>query len=259
MGRGRGVVGVIAAISACWMASCNSVDAPEEGILSISPLLLPSPGLVAGDTMRDSLGVAAPLRVIGYSTDGSEAQPQPPSTFVLLDTGAHLANGQYLVGEDANTTVRVVGSLASLQTQPASVKVTLSPDTLLAADSAVHTKTYTLSPDTLQPTSAELTTKVWHRDPTTPSGVEAVIVRYTIVQSPPPRPDAVGPTIVLMPGSSLASRDTTSTAGIASRAVRLRISAIGAPGSDTAVVDATASYRGQTIGTVQFIVVFRVQ
>jgi hypothetical protein len=240
------------------MASCNSVDAPEEGILSISPLLLPSPGLVAGDTMRDSLGVAAPLRVIGYSTDGNEAQPQPPSTFVLLDTGAHLANGQYLVGEDANTTVRVVGSLASLQTQPASVKVTLSPDTLLAIDSVSHTKTYDLTADTVV-NSAELRTKVWHRDATTPTGVEAVIVRYVLVKSPPPRNSTVGPTVVLVSGNALSNRDTTGADGVVARTLRLRLAAVAASSSDTAIVDATASYRGQTIGTVQFIVVFKVQ
>lgn len=257
MSRARGIVGVFVAISACWVASCNEIPAPEAGILSISPLLLPSPGLVLGDTMRDSVGAAAPLQVIAYSVDGSEAVPQPVPAFVLLDTGARLANNAYLVGEDANTTVRVVGTVASLQTQPVSVKVTLSPDTLLAADSVEHARTYALTGDTVV-NSAELTTKVWHRDATSPSGVEAVIVRYAIVKAPAPRSGAVGPTVVLIPANSVASRDTTSNVGVASRAVRLRLAAI-VPGTDTALVDATASYRGQTIGTVQFTVVFKVQ
>jgi hypothetical protein len=40
--------------------------------------------------------------------------------------------------------------------------------------------------------------------------------------------------------------------------VRFRLLAISAP-TDSAVINATASYRGQTLGTVQFTVVFTKQ
>lgn len=252
-GARRAVVFTVAGV-AWWLVSCRDIPSPEGGVLSISGVLLPSPGLVAGDTMRDSLGLVAPLRVIAYTLEGEEVEPQPVPQFVVLDTGARLA-GALLLGETAGTTVRVVGSVASIQTLPAQVRVTLTPDTLVAADSIRHVKTYSLISGDTVVQSAELATRVLQRGVTPPSGVDAVIVRYTIVQAPAPRDATAGPTVVLVPGNSAASRDTTEN-GRAARAARLRIAALATTATDSAVIDATASYRGSTIGTVQFIIVF---
>jgi hypothetical protein len=208
--------------------------------------------------MRDSTGLIAPLRVIAYTVEGVEATPQPLPQFVVLDTGAHLS-GALLIGETAGSTVRIVGTVASLQTRPESVKVTLSPDTLVAVDSVNHLSTYDLTTGDTAFTSADLRTRVNHVGATASTPVQAVIVRYTVVKAPMPRDNTLGPTIVLMPGNSTATRDTTDALGLAARAARLRIAALLPSTADTAVIDATASYRGRTIGTVQFIVVFRSQ
>lgn len=246
--------GLAAAVLALAGGACLDIPAPEGGVQAISALLLPSPGLVAGDTLRDSLGVAAPLRVVAYGIGGDTLDPQPPATFVVLDTGARLEGGHYLVGETAGTTVRVVGTVLPLQTQPATVKVTLSPDTLVAADSTVHRKNYTLLAGDTVVTSAELNVIVRHLD-TTPSGVEAVIVRYAIDQAPAGEPDR-GPAVVLVNVNRASSRDTTDNGGRASRAARLRLAALSTFATDTAIVTATASYRGITLGTVQFTIIY---
>jgi hypothetical protein len=202
--------------------------------------------------MRDSTGNVAPLRVTAYALDGDSLSPQPEPAFVVLDTGAHLA-GALLVGDSIGKTVRVVGTVGSLQTQFASVKVTALPDTLVPADSLVFHKSFpTLS--TTDPVSAELGVLVRHLLPT-PTGVEAVIVRYSIDRAPAGR-DGQGPLIVLVNGNVTSSRDTTDATGKAARAARLRLIALNTIGPDTVEISATASYAGRVLGLVQFLVIF---
>ena len=244
--RVRGVVVAIA-----FAMSCREVPAPEGGVHAISRLILPAPGLVAGDTLRDSLGVAAALDVVAYGVDNEPLDPQPERTFVVLDTGAHLEGGRFLVGEDAGTTVRVVGTVGSLQTQPVSVKVTLAPDTIVPADSIVHHVFYTIPPDTAAQTA--LSVNVRNRPGN--AGIEAVVGRFTVDRAPPSINGT--PTVVLLNGSTVSTRDTTESNGRASRVARLRLAAIAAPGLDTVVVNATTAYRGVSLGTVQFIIVFQ--
>jgi len=248
----RRIVGAVLGAAAWWLVSCRDIPAPEDGILSISPIILPLPGLVVGDTLRDSTGLVAPLRVTAYDMVGDPVIPQPTATFVVLDTGAHLA-GPLLIGDNAGTTVRIVGSVGALQTQPVSVKVTASPDTLTAADSILHHKTYSLIGSDTSVSSPDLGVLVQHRGATT-TGVEAVIVRYTIDRAP--TGNGQGATLVLMNGTRLSSRDTTDASGRAARTARLRIAALSAFVADTVLVSATSSYRGRTLGTVQFTIVY---
>lgn len=253
-GGGRAVRGLLVMV-ACAASACREVPAPEGGVHSISPLILPAPGLVAGDTLRDSLGVAAPLDVIAYDVENEPLDPQPEHSFVVLDTGARLEGGRFLVGEDAGTTVRVVGEVGSLQTQPVSVKVTLAPDTILPVDSVEHHVSYTFPPDTV----ASATLNVTVRNRAADAGVEAVIVHYTIDRAPASGNGS--PTAVLVNGSTISRRDTTESNGRASRVARLRVGALTGPLSplrkDTVLVSATTAYRGVSLGTVQFILEFQ--
>jgi hypothetical protein len=239
------------AVVAAFVAACRDVPAPEGGVHAISRLILPAPGVVVDDTLRDSLGVAAALDVVAYGLDNQPLDPQPERSFVVLDTGARLDGGRFLVGEDAGTTVRVVATVGSLQTQPVSVKVTLAPDTIVPADTIVHHVRYTIPPDTV----AQTTLNVNVRNRAADAGVEAVIVHFTVDRAPPGINET--PTVVLLNGSAASTRDTTESNGRASRVARLRLAAIAAPGTDTALVSATTAYRGASLGTVQFIIVFQ--
>jgi hypothetical protein len=248
-------VGAVAAgIVAAWLAACSDLGGPGSGVFSISPLQLPLPGVVLGDTMRDSTGAAAPLRVIGFNAKGDTIAAT--ANFIVFDTTAHLANGAYLVADDTGL-VRVLGGIGNLQTLPETVKVTLSPDTLFAADSVRHVKTFSiLTGDSVTVTSAELQTRVAHKTGATLSDVNAVIVRYSIVSAPPPK--STIPTVALVNGNVESTRDTTAT-GRAARAARLSVKQLNSLALDSAVILATASYRGVTIGTVTFTVVFKHQ
>jgi hypothetical protein len=247
---GRSLLVASLGVAVCWLAGCRDIPTPDDGIQSVSPVQLPLPGLVVGDTMRDSTGAVASLGVTAYALDGEPLSPQPTASFVVLDRGAHVA-GTLLIGDSA-TTVRVVGEVSNLQTLPVAVKVTLSPDTIVAGDSILHRKTYSIITGDTVAASAELSVRVLHFGTDT-SGVEAVIVRYSVDEAPAGNGQ---PTVVLVSGNALSSRDTTDTSGRAARVARLRFAALTNFVEDTVRVSATTSYRGSTLGTVQFTIVY---
>jgi hypothetical protein len=246
-------VGAALGLAAWWLVSCRELPAPQDGVAAISELLLPSPGLVSGDTLRDSTGMVAPLRVIAFDLRGDPLDPQPVATFVVIDSGAHIVDGAFLVGDTLGT-IQVVGTVASLQTRPSQIPVTLRPDTIVAADSVVHRVTRTILPTDSALTSAPLNVIVQNLAGTTPTGVQAVIVRYTIDQAPPG--NGSGPTFVLLNNNRVSSVDTTDVGGRASLVPRLRLSALPNFVSDTVLVSATSSYRGLSIGTVLFTLIY---
>jgi hypothetical protein len=235
-----------------YVVSCTEVPAPEGGVVSISNIRRPSPGLVVNDTMRDSTGMAAPLQVIAYGIDDAPLGQQPTATFVALDAKAHLA-GALLVGDSIGT-VRVVGIVGSVQTRPDTIPVILRPDTLVFSDSTLHRVRHTVATDTVV-NSAELGVFVQHLLPTV-SGVPAIVVKYAITKSPT---GASTPTAVLLNATRLSDRDTTDATGKASMVARLRLGALITHTTDTVLVNATASYRGRTLGVVTFTVVFTKQ
>jgi hypothetical protein len=242
--------------AAWWMLSCREVSSPSGGIFAASPLMLPSPGVVAGDTMRDSLGLVAPLRVIAFNMAGDTVQGVTP-TFVIIDTGAHLV-GPLLVGDSVGRTVHVLGTVGDVQTRAEAVKVTLSPDTLMAADSLVFHKTYSLTSGDSVVNSDSLRVFVKHVAAAL-TGVEAVIVRYTIDRAP--SGDASkGPTVVLVNNNNgVSTSDTTDVNGKAGIRARLRLAPLTSFEPETVLVSATSSHRGRVLGAVQFIVVFTSQ
>lgn len=245
--------GAFAVAALAWyILSCTEVPAPEGGVVSISNLRRPSPSVVVGDTMRDSTGMVAPLQVVAFGLDDAPLDPQPMASFVALDSTAHLVSG-LLIG-DLVGTVRVVGAVGGLQTRPDTIPVTLSPDTLVQSDSVLHRVSYALTGDTVV-NSGELGAFVQHRLPS-PSGVPAVIVQYTITKAP----QGTGtPTALLMSGTMVSGRDTSDATGKVSRVARLRLNALNLFTTDTVMVEAMASYRGQSIGTVTFTIVFTKQ
>src|SRR5688500_19707376 len=90
--------------------SCGEVPTLADGVAYITPVLLPLPAVAAGDTLRDSLGRAAPLRVRAIGRDSQEILGLP-TTFVTTSLPADVtidANG-YLVARDTLRSVRLVG------------------------------------------------------------------------------------------------------------------------------------------------------
>lgn len=246
-------------ILAAVVAGCRDLPTPAGGVQAISRVILPSPGLVVGDTMRDSLGAVAPLRVVAFDENGDTILPAPAAGFILLDSTARLAD-DLLIGRTVGR-ARLIATVAGLQTQMDTAIVTLRPDTLAATDSVRHVRIVPgariLAGDTSF-ASGDLGVVVRHRDSATVTGVDAVVVRYTITRSPTGDGSGSGPTVVFVGGSATAARDTTANEGRAAKSIRLRIAARPQL-PDSAIVTATASYRGRALGIITFTIVFQTQ
>jgi hypothetical protein len=248
-----------AAILAAVVCGCRDLPTPAGGVQAISRVILPSPGLVVGDTMRDSLGVVAPLRVVAFDENGDTITPAPAATFVLLDTTAQLV-GDLLIGRSVGR-ARIFATVAGLQTRLDTATVTLRPDTIVANDSVRHVRIVSgarlLAGDTSFATG-DLAVVVRNRDGGTDTGVDAVVVRYDITRFPAAGGAGSGPTVVFVGGTAAATRDTTANDGRAAKSIRLRIPAQPQL-PDSAVVTASASYRGQSLGIITFTIVFQTQ
>ena len=64
--------GFVAAAGLSLVLSCGEVPTLASGIAYISAVELPSQVVIAGDTLRDSLGRAAPLRVRAFDKNDKE-------------------------------------------------------------------------------------------------------------------------------------------------------------------------------------------
>ena len=254
LSRARGVLTTVAGVLAFWATSCRDIPAPEGGVASVGGVLLPSPGLVVGDTMRDSMGVAKPLRVVAFGIDGQPLNPQPTASFIVLDSTAHITAGAFLIGDTIGKTA-VVGEVERVQTRPEIVTITLSPDTLTASDSVLHRPTYSIAKGDTISDSGNLAVKVSHVvNNQLVSAVEAVIVRYSVSKGP-----AGTQTVVLRNGNAGSLVDTTDANGVASLVARLRLNALTTFNAETAVVRAHASHRGRVIGFVDFTIIYTKQ
>jgi hypothetical protein len=248
---------VFAAAVAAVAAACRPIPAPANGVVALSEVKLAAPGVVVGDTMRDSNGVATALSVVAYGAGGeSDTVSGVPTTFIVLDRGAHVSPDNYLIGDSARSTpVRVIGSVGVLQTSAANVNVTLHPDSL---STTVVSPTDTVKFTPLDSTdtanySVPLTGIVIDTAAVPDTGVASVIVRYAIVYQPAASDGAVSALLVDDAGRA-SSVDTSDATGHVARRVLVRTKAPWLP--DSVVVTMSASYAGARLAgsPIRFVV-----
>jgi hypothetical protein len=248
----RRIATLLFAGSALVAVACIDMSAPK-GAASISTLLLPSPSVVVGDSMRDSLGVVAPLRVIAYDADNTPITNLPAQFFVTDSAPAgHIDSGALLLG-DKQGTLHVIGQISGVQTTPVDVPVTVAP------------KTLALGPiiDTLRVSLVRIgdttvaTADVVHI-PVTLKGIgdTAVIkfvVKYELKSAPATIAGSTVPAVSLVDDGNRASVvDTTDGSG-ASRTLLVRAGLLANDSlpagkkTDSAVVIVTTSYRGKPV------------
>jgi hypothetical protein len=229
------VIGAVA-IAACTL-SCGEVPTLQDGVAYITPVQLPLPAVAAGDTLRDSLGRATPLRVQAFDRDGQEITglattflPTSLPSVVTID-----ASG-YVVARDTVGTVQIVGRVGDrLQTTPTTLLVVPAPVSIsrVAGDELG---------DTLLalPALRALPVRVAGIFRGAATGVDGILVRYRIDSLRPAGP--TGRAILLnasgfplRPDSTIAV-DTTKSGGTATRSVLVQAGA----GVDTVFVSASA-------------------
>jgi hypothetical protein len=194
-----------------------------DGIAYYTTVELPLPAVAAGDTLRDSLGHAAPLRVRAFGRDSQEITGLTV-TFVptALPSNVTIDADGILVAQDTVRSVQIVGQInGRLQTSAVTLLLVPEPGTITRADNVLGDTAYAVP--ALRALPATVTAV--YRGEVTP--VNGIIVRYRI-DSLTPSTVAPGSAVLtdangglLRPDSTIAV-DTTKTAGTATRSVLVR-------------------------------------
>lgn len=244
------------------LAACIELSAPTDAIESLSTVIAPYPAVIAGDTLRDSLGVARQLDAIAFTGRGDSIRDPAGLVFLLPDTGtgARIEN-RYLIAGAALRPVRVVAQVPGLQTPALSIEVVPVPTSVRAEPASLG------NPATLavkqfgfsqSVTSAPMQVLVQGAAAGAAVNVNGWIVRYVITRQPASVVAGRAPATLEKPArpDGSVSIDTT-TAGIAARAIVLSPALLANP-IDTVVVQAHVSYHGTAVAgsPVEFRVPF---
>jgi hypothetical protein len=247
-------------VAAAVIGACSGASTAPDGIVALSFDSLPYPSVVAGDTMRDSLGKAAPLSALAYNAAGSIIA-DPAVRYFVLDTGVDVSSKGYLIATTRTSgTVRVVAAASALQSLPKTITVTRAPDRLAVSGAAADTLKYAL-PDVATNVSKTLTVKLTRDSAGTAVAVPGFLVTWALAF----RGQTVAKTDTTLASiwddatsrrSSLV--DTTGSDGTASRVLRIRANNLPAT-ADSFVVYASTRYRGAAVAgsPVKFVIQFR--
>jgi hypothetical protein len=231
----------VAFAAAVLGVSCTDIVTDPDVPVAIELLPAQLPFIVAGDSLRDTLGVATPLIVRVLNSDNDEIAGATVE-FVVLDTTQLVTIDEQtgLISGIDTGSVRVVATAGDLQSAPVTLVVTLRPDTLAALSPERDSMTFLIGRES----RLELRARVGHD--TTPGGaqdatvpVRSYLVRFLIV-SPPGLPTDDSTIVQLVNDNNRASSlDTTDATGEAKRAVRLGPAVRSSP-PDSIIVEATA-------------------
>lgn len=236
------------ALAACLLgaAACSDLSSTPGGAQSLSIDSLPFPSVVVGDTLRDTLGIAAPVTAKVY--DGANRLiAGAPVRFIALDTGLRVdsVTGR-VTGVNRRTGARLLASVGGLQTSPKTLGVTNRPDTASNPD-PVRRLVYVTVPRTDPANSYSLRVKVGSRPllPGTTSAdsvSEGWLVRFTLVRAPV---GAVDSTFVSA-GIANSPWAVTDAGGVATKSLRV-VPTLGSRVRDTAIVSASVTYKGLAV------------
>jgi hypothetical protein len=235
-------------VGAIVSVACIDMSAPK-GPAAISDLKLPSPSVILGDTMRDSIGHAAPLRVVSYNADGLPIEAAGTELFVIdSNPKAHIGPLGFLIGDSSNVpgTVRVLGQVNQLQTPVVSIPVTFRPKTIKLGT----------TPDTfVVPLTGDTSKRVGTQLPVTVFGdtgsatalppSQGIIVQFALLSAPPSIDPAAPAVFIGDPSSGKAMNlDTSDASGNANHRQLVVVPARLASVTGSATVNVTASYAG---------------
>ena len=238
MSRRAGAIPLTILSGAIFIAACVEIPTGANDVLSIQFNPLPAPGVVIGDSLRDTLGIVQPLRVTAFNYSGTEIE-NPPVTFSAIDRGITVDSVTGIVrGDSVRSNARIVATVRGL-TVTAQVAVVQRPDTLGEANSR-DSLSYSVL-DTAANVSAPIGVKVLHTTATDTTGVASYLVSFQII-SP-------GDTVLARlvgDGSARSSLDTTDASGVAGRRIKLDVTRL-TNLVDSVIVQAFVKYRGVNV------------
>lgn len=223
-------------------AACFDLSTDPDEVVAIEFAEFPWPSIVAGDTLRDSSGIVAPLVVRLFGGDGDIVTA--PVEFLTLSPSIHVTSGGLLVADDTATgLVGLFASTTGIQSVVREIEVVAAPDSL-AADVTVVPLQWVVPDDPATNVSQPIGARVLSADG---AGVRSWIVTFQLEAGGRVITESDTTQIFLVAESGRPSyADTTDGSGRAARRVRLRI----VPGlvpPDSAVLTISASYKGAAL------------
>ncbi len=224
-------------------AACTQVSTDPSRIVALTFDSLPYPSIVAFDSLRDEDGVARPLAARALNAAGNVI-PDAPITYLATLPGVTISNEGFVVaGAVPEAPVPIVAQSGVLQTRTLLLPVVPRPASLTLVG-AVDTLRFVV-PDNSQNTSGAIRARV----AAAPTGEEedaapvlGWIVRYSLAYNGTVLP-ADHPDFWLVDDAGRRSQvDTTGSDGTASRAVRVRATALASALDSVVVFIASRAY-----------------
>jgi hypothetical protein len=258
--RGRphqaaGIVGFLA-LAVAISVTCTKIPTDPKLVFSLAVDSLPSPSVVAGDTLRDTNGVATPLSGRAYNIQNQVLTNVHVQVLSLSPDQLTVSNKNFAIGTAAgDSIVRVIADANGLQSLPFNVPVVLKPQNLIFADSdSISTQALSLtSPDS--DVSVPLNVLLIHQPDTlgADSVTRSYIVHYQITY---PASAATGqglpsdttlPAYLVEADGQPSRTDTTDGNGMGTRTVQFSVAQFQPKSKDSIVVMTTAMYRDSVI------------
>jgi len=238
------MIAPLAVVVAALVGSCTEIGTNPTTITALQFDTLPFPAVVTGDSLRDSLGRAAPLHAIAFNATGGVVA-NAALTYLALDSGLTIDANGFVTAQRRNGTVRVIASAPGLQSVEQSIVVARRPDSVMATSALVDTLLYDL-PDNPGTNFRNVALKITTNDTVGGiTGTQGWLVSYQVLFHG--RALATTDTLVASlwgASSNTASLvDTTAAGGAVS--ARLRVRPAGLPtATESVTVVATVRYRG---------------
>jgi hypothetical protein len=241
------MIAPLAVMIAAVAGSCTEIGTNPTIVTAIEFDSLPFPAVVTGDTLRDSLGHAAPLVARAFNSNGA-VLPSAAISFLALDSGLTIDATGIVTAQLRNGTVRILASVPGLQSTLETLIVARRPDLVVATAPLLDTLFYVIPDNAGTNVSASLGLQVATLDTAGGiAGTQGWLVSYQLFYH----------------GKALAVTDTTiaslwNSAGIASLvdttaadgtvAPRLRVRSTLLPTlTESVTVVANVRYRGAPV------------
>jgi hypothetical protein len=217
--------------------ACTKIPTDAGSLLSFTVDPLPSPAVVVGDTLRDSLGVVRPITVSAFNFQGG-AIASPDARFFAAGRGIRVDSvSGIVIGDSVQAGARIIVKVGSIQA-PIQVSVSLRPDTAAPLNSR-DSLFYSLTDTTVNISNAMGLTLLHGKG--TDSAVVGYRVSFRLIS-----PAGTIAQLVNDNGAPGTTADTTDASGNATRRIKLNVAQL-TSASDSVVVLASASYRGAAV------------
>jgi hypothetical protein len=224
---------------AVLLFACTDIPSGSNDILSFQIDPLPSPSVIVGDSLRDTLGVVRGITLKAFNYSGSEVG-SPPVTFRAIDRGIRVDSVTGIVlGDSIRASARIVATLGGL-TGNVLVAVTQKPDSVAGSNARDSLSYSVLDSVNISP---ELSVKVFTFSPRVPtdSAVGQYLVSFQVIS-----PSDTALARLVGDNGARSSLDTTNSAGIGGRKIKLDVARLTAL-NDSVIVQAFVKYRGANV------------